>query len=67
MQLIGQRIREIRKIKGFSQMQLANECDLELSTINRVELGKINASVSLLVLIASKLEVPPANFFIDYQ
>lgn len=44
-------------LKGISQMQLAHKCDLELSTINRVELGKVNPSISLIFLFAEKLEV----------
>jgi transcriptional regulator with XRE-family HTH domain len=54
---LGLKIREIRLQRGFSQEQLANLCDLELSQINRIELGKINTSVSHLFLIASKLGV----------
>ena len=40
-------------------MKFAHKCGLELSTINRIELGKVNPSGSLLFLIASKLEVAP--------
>lgn len=58
---IGARIRHIRMLKGISQMQLAHKCDLELSTINRVELGKVNPSISLIFLFAEKLEVDVAE------
>ncbi len=58
IQKIGMRIREIRESKGMSQQLLADVCELELSQINRIELGKINTSVSHLHLIAEKLEVP---------
>lgn len=54
---LGNKIREIRLQKGLSQEQLANLCDLELSQINRIELGKINTSVSHLFLIATNLEI----------
>lgn len=56
---LGQKIRTTRKDKGISQQELANLCNLELSQINRIELGKINTSVSHLFLIAEKLEVTP--------
>ena len=58
---LGNKIRQIRLQKGLSQEQLANLCDLEISQINRIELGKINTSVSHLFLIASKLEVEVAE------
>ena len=58
---LGQRIRELRIKKGFSQEQLANLCNIELSQLNRIELGKINTSVSHLFLIAQTLNVKPAD------
>jgi len=61
LKLIGERIRTIRKEKKLSQEELANLCDIELSQINRIELGKINTSISHLLLIAKTLEVPPED------
>lgn len=55
---IGARIRDIRVSKNISQQHLADLCDVDLSQINRIELGKINTSVSLLFLISKKLNVP---------
>ena len=56
---LGQKIRAVRTIKGLSQQELANLCGLELSQVNRIELGKINTSVSHIFLIAEKLKVSP--------
>lgn len=56
---LGERIREIRLSKKMSQEELANLCNLELSQINRIELGKINTSVSHVFLIAKVLKVSP--------
>lgn len=53
----GKRVREIREKKGISQQELAHLCQLEYSQINRIELGKINTSISHVFLIAEKLEV----------
>jgi transcriptional regulator with XRE-family HTH domain len=58
---LGQTIRELRIQKGLSQEQFAYLCELELSQINRIELGKINTSVSHLFLLAQKLNVKPAD------
>lgn len=56
---IGLRIRQIRIQKGISQENLAFECEYaDFSQINRMELGKVNFSVSYLKLIAEKLDVP---------
>lgn len=57
---IGERIRELRVAKGLTQMDLAFKCnDKDYSQINRVELGKVNFSVSYLSLIAEALKVQP--------
>jgi transcriptional regulator with XRE-family HTH domain len=59
LKALGKRIREIRLSKNFSQEELAYECGLEYSQINRIELGKINTSVSHLYLIAQALKITP--------
>ncbi|MDP3565632.1 helix-turn-helix domain-containing protein [Sediminibacterium sp.] len=50
----------MRLQKGLTQMDLAFKCnDKDYSQINRVELGKVNFSVSYLLLIAEALDVNP--------
>ena len=59
---IGERIRELRLKKNLTQMELAFLCnDKDYSQINRLELGKVNFSVSYLSLIAEALEVEPSD------
>lgn len=59
MEKFGKRVREIREKAGISQQELANLCDLEYSQINRIELGKINTSISHLFVLAKNLNVSP--------
>ena len=63
---LGQKIREIRQAKGLSQQTLANMSNLELSQINRIELGIINTSVSHIAAICEALEIEPKTVF-DFQ
>ncbi|MBP6540838.1 MAG: helix-turn-helix transcriptional regulator [Saprospiraceae bacterium] len=60
---LGLKIRTIRISKGYSQQHLANLCDVELSNINRIELGKINTSVAHAKLIADALDVHIKELF----
>jgi transcriptional regulator with XRE-family HTH domain len=61
---IGMRIRVLRTQKGLTQMDLAFKCnEIDYSQINRVELGKVNFSVSFLTLVAKALEVEPIELF----
>ena len=60
---IGNRIRQIRKTKNLTQQQLANLADAELSTINRIELGKANPRLSSMIAISAGLEVSLYDIF----
>ena len=62
LQKIGEKIRSLRLARGLTQMDLAFKCnDKDYSQINRVELGKVNFSVSYLSLIAKALDVTPKD------
>ncbi len=55
----GNKLREIRLKKGYSQERLANEAGLPPSQISRIETGVINTSLSHICLIARVLKVKP--------
>jgi transcriptional regulator with XRE-family HTH domain len=59
----GEKLREIRQSKNISQEQLAYACGLEYSQINRIELGKVNTSISHVTLLAKHLGVKPSELF----
>lgn len=66
LQKIGARVRELRQGQEMTQMDLAFKCgDKDYSQINRVELGKVNFSVSYLTLIADALNVSPKDLLPD--
>ena len=54
---LGNRIRELRKIKGVSQLELAYDMDMSMNTISGIELGKISPKIETLRKIAEKLNV----------
>jgi transcriptional regulator with XRE-family HTH domain len=58
---VGAKIRQIRILKQISQETLANDCDIDYSQVNRMELGKVNFSISYLYRIAKALHVDPAE------
>jgi transcriptional regulator with XRE-family HTH domain len=59
---VGDRIRQLRLERGLTQMELAFKCnETDYSQINRIELGKVNFSLSFLKLIADILEVNPED------
>ena len=52
---IGDRIREARKAKGFTQKQLGEACGIAEPTIRRYELGMLNPKFETLQKIARPL------------
>lgn len=61
--LLAEKLREVRKKKGFTQEDLAYESGLTLSQIARIETRKINPTVSTMFKIARTLDVPVSELF----
>lgn len=64
--LLGERIREFRKAKGFTQEQLAEMVGVEPRHISRIEGGYNSPSIERLAKISDALEVPIKDLF-DYM
>jgi transcriptional regulator with XRE-family HTH domain len=65
---VGERIKTIRGIKGFTQEVLAERSGLALSLLSEVERGTRNITLNNLEKILIALEVTPMEFFqIDYS
>lgn len=60
---LGNRIRELRKAKGVSQLELAYDMDMSMNTISGIELGKISPKIDTLKKIAEKLEINISDLF----
>ncbi len=54
---IGKRIKEIRKSKNIAQKELAYTCELDVSTMNRIEKGVYIPRITTLKVIAKALEI----------
>ncbi|MDP2420093.1 helix-turn-helix domain-containing protein [Sediminibacterium sp.] len=54
---VGNRIREFRKERNFSQEDLANEAEIPLSQIGRIERGETNPTISSLHVISIALGI----------
>ena len=62
--ILGTRIRQLRKLLGFTQEVLAERADLDFRTIGSVERGESNLSINSLEKVAQALEVSP-SFLLD--
>jgi transcriptional regulator with XRE-family HTH domain len=61
--VFGNRIRELRKIKGFSQEDFALECKLDRTYVSQVELGKRNICLQNIQVMADALNMPIVAIF----
>ena len=57
VEAIGARLRSLRIDKGLSQEDLANEADVPLSQIGRIERGENNPTISTLYVISEALGI----------
>ena len=61
LKAVGRQVRKLRIAAGYSQQEFADLCEMELSQVNRIELGKINTTVSVLFKIAEVLKIKPSK------
>lgn len=57
----GEKVRELRMKKGLTIEQFANNADLHVNQVGRIERGESNPTISYIVLIAKKLGVKPSE------
>ena len=60
---IGQRIKQLREIKGYSQEVLGNLIDIDAPSLSRIENGRYAPSLYTFVKIVKALEISPDDFF----
>lgn len=64
--LFGKRIRELRKLRGWSQEEFALRVGLDRSYVGGVERGERNISLENICLMSVTLGVPTSKLFEDW-
>ncbi len=59
----GNRLREIRLAKNLSQEMLANDADIPINQIGRIERAEISTSLNTIYKIAKALEIDIKELF----
>lgn len=52
MKEVGTRIKQLRKEKGLTQEQLAENLDITAGTIGKIEIGRTGISIDLLICMS---------------
>lgn len=63
-ELIGKRIQELRKRQGLSQEQVAEKAEISSNYLSRIECGKENPTLDMLIKLAQALKVEMREMFI---
>jgi len=61
--LIGKRIQELRKARGLSQEKIAEKADISSTYLSRIECGRENPTLDMLIKLANALEVEMWEMF----
>lgn len=61
--VLGERIRELRRKKGFSQESFADHCGLHRTYMGGIERGEHNLTVQTALTIATGLGIPLSKLF----
>ena len=61
--LIGKRIQELRKARGLSQEKIAEKADISSTYLSRIECGRENPTLDMLIKLSSALEVEMLEMF----
>ena len=61
--LLGQRIKSLRKVRGYTQEQLAEVIDINPKYLSSVERGEENPTLDLFLRLAQGLEVELLDLF----
>lgn len=59
----GSNLRRLHKQNGYTQEELANELDIEISQISRIERGVINTTIGTVKSIVDHLKIPISELF----
>jgi len=62
-ELLGGRIKELRKMKGLSQEELSEKVDIDPKHLSRIEVGRGFPSLDTLEKLADALNVEMKDFF----
>jgi transcriptional regulator with XRE-family HTH domain len=63
----GNRLRQLRDERGYSQEELAERAELHRNYVGGVERGERNVALENIVKLAKALSVPPGDLFVDFS
>jgi transcriptional regulator with XRE-family HTH domain len=63
---VGLKVRQLREEHNFSQLQLADKCDMEKNNVGRIENGRRSIKLFTLSRICNAFEISMSDFLKDF-
>lgn len=63
MKAFGKRLHTLRIERNFSQEQLANDADMPINQVGRIERGEINTTISTAFALSNALNISTKDLF----
>ena len=60
----GNNLYVLRKRTGLTQEELANDADIPISQVGRIERGEVNTTISTAYVLSKALKIPVSELFI---
>lgn len=60
----GKNLYVLRKRTGLTQEELANDADIPISQVGRIERGEVNTTISTAYVLSKALKIPVSELFI---
>lgn len=67
LELISKQLRDVRKIRGITQQELAELTDLSVPYISQIENNKTNLSLETFLRLTQALDISLSTFFEPYS
>jgi len=60
---LGKRIKKLRELKGVTQQDLSDLCEVDIRTIQRIEKGEFGSGLHIVYAIADAFKISIAELF----
>jgi len=65
--IIGEKVSQLRRENGFSQIEFAAQCEIDKTNLGRIERGEVYARIDTLILISNMLGITVSELLIDIK
>lgn len=63
LKTFGRNLYKLRTERGLSQEQLANDADMPINQVGRIERGEVNTTISTVYALSTALKIYPKELF----